>query len=66
MMTTPRLIMLRLFNVTLGRSASANRLLRWLLVELLIRTKKGKAPYVASSLFFDFADFGEGVDSDAS
>ena len=52
-MTTARLIGLRLFNVTLGRTAWANRALRRVLVALLINRKKHGDRYMASSRFFD-------------
>ncbi|MEW5726255.1 MAG: hypothetical protein AB1918_00375 [Pseudomonadota bacterium] len=55
-MTTPRLIALRLFNLTLGRSAWANRLLRGALVHILIRRKGRKARYMASSRFFQMSE----------
>ena len=53
LMSTPKLIFLRLFNMTLGRSALFNKLLRTLLVEVLVRRKGNRERYVASSRFFD-------------
>jgi hypothetical protein len=52
-MTSAKLIGLRLFNVTLGRTAWASRLLRRILVTLLISRKKHGDRYMASSRFFD-------------
>lgn len=52
-MTTPRLLLLRLYNVTLGRSAAFSALLRRLLVWMVIdKAREGKS-YAASSRFFD-------------
>jgi hypothetical protein len=53
-MTTPKLIALRLYNVTLGRAAWGARLLRVLLVRLLITDKENEERYVASSRYFSF------------
>ena len=50
-MTTGKLIVLRLYGMTLGRFACFSRLLRRVLVRLLITGRKEK--YVASSRFFD-------------
>jgi len=55
-MTTARLVLLRLFNATLGRFAPAERALRWFLVEVLIRRKASRSKYVASSRFFDMRE----------
>jgi hypothetical protein len=52
-MTPVKLIGLRLFNVTLGRTAWANRLLRRGLVMLLISRRERGDRYMASSRFFD-------------
>lgn len=54
LMTTSRLIILRLYNVTLGRFAFFSRLLRIILVKILIEGKKEK--YTASSKFFDWRE----------
>jgi hypothetical protein len=51
LMTTWKLILLRLFNITLGRIAFIARTLRRVLVRALITGKSKK--YVASSRFFD-------------
>ena len=53
-MTTPRLIMLRLYNITLGRINVFALILKKILIHVLIVGKKDK--YVASSKFFDFND----------
>ena len=55
MMTTSKLIMLRLFNITLGRIPFFSRLLKKILIRILIKKQKNKR-YVASSRFFDWAD----------
>ncbi len=52
-MTTPRLMALRLFNVTLGRGRHGAKLLRWMLLELLVRNPKERHRYTASSRFYD-------------
>jgi len=52
-MTTGRLIALRLFNVTLGRFAAFDGLLRALLVRQMIQLASNEEKYVASSRFFD-------------
>lgn len=52
LMTTGRLIALRLFNVTLGRSAMANRVLRRVLVHMLISGRGKSDRYMASARFF--------------
>ena len=44
---------LRLFNITLGRTAIFNRLLRGALVLMLIRRQRPGERYMASSRFFD-------------
>lgn len=56
LMTTPRLIAFRLFNLTLGRSALANRLLRRAMVHLLIRRRAKGRRYMASSRFFQMSE----------
>ena len=51
MRLTPfRLVLLRCFNVTLGRFAWADALLRRVLVRILVR--KADVPYVQSARFF--------------
>ncbi len=52
-MTPFRLIALRLFNITLGRTALANALLRRVLVKWLIERRPQGDRYMASSRFFD-------------
>ncbi|MCW0234573.1 MAG: hypothetical protein OJJ21_13310 [Ferrovibrio sp.] len=56
LMTTGRLIALRLFNISLGRSAWANKVLRRLLVRALIGRQKRDARYMASSRFFQMSE----------
>ena len=52
-MTPAKMIALRLFNVTLGRSAALNKLLRRALVVLLVEKAPENARYMASSRFFE-------------
>ena len=56
LMTTPRLILLRLFNVTFGRSAFLTGLLRRALVAVLIERQAKGLRYMASSRFFQMSD----------
>lgn len=56
LMTTFRLVALRVFNVTFGRSASFSRLLRRILIFVLVDRRAGAQRYVASSKFFDVGD----------
>ena len=51
-MTTTKLILLRLFNSTLGRSNRARTLLRKLLVRSLVLSKAQDNIYSASSQFY--------------
>lgn len=55
-MTPLRLIVFRIFNITLGRSAAANRLLRRLLVHPLIDRRSRGGQYMASSRFFQMKE----------
>ena len=48
--TPAKLVLLRVFNVTFGRFAWCDRLLRRILVALLVR--KAEVPYVQSARFF--------------
>lgn len=57
MMTTFRLIVLRLYNKTLGRISWFSYLLRRWLVYLLVKTAKER--YTASSKFFDWRELEE-------
>jgi len=59
LMTTSKLIILRLFNITLGRVPLFSRGLKSLLIMILI-TKRKKSKYVASSRFFGWRDLNEG------
>lgn len=52
LMSPLKLIMLRLWCLTIGRSALGMKALRWFLVRLLITSKKGNQRYTASSCFF--------------
>ncbi|KIL96702.1 hypothetical protein CCC_01568 [Paramagnetospirillum magnetotacticum MS-1] len=56
LMTPLRLVVLRLWALSLGRSAAMARLLRWFLVEVLIRRRSSRNRYVASSRFFDMGE----------
>ena len=51
LMTTGKLIMLRTYNVTLGRWAVFSRLLRKMLVTALVTGKRDR--YVPASKYFD-------------
>ncbi|MEK9968419.1 MAG: hypothetical protein VW600_04730 [Ferrovibrio sp.] len=55
-MTPLRLIAFRIFNITLGRSAAANRLLRRFLVHVLIDRREQGGRYMASSRFFQMKE----------
>ena len=55
-MTPAKLVALRLFNMTLGRSAHFNRWLREALVQRLIRRADDGERYMASSRFFEPID----------
>ncbi len=57
LMTPLRLVILRLYCITLGRVRFFSRLLRKILVRILITGKEEK--YVASSKFFDWRDLGK-------
>jgi len=48
--TPARLVLLRVFNLTLGRFAWCDRLLRRVLLRLLVR--RARVPYVQSARFF--------------
>ena len=56
LMTTSKLIALRVFCLTFGRSALANRVFRWFIVEFLVRKKNTAQSYNASSKFFVMSD----------
>lgn len=56
LMTTGRLVILRGFNATLGRSAWMNAVMRRILVAVLIRRRPPGEKYVASSRFFDIGE----------
>ena len=51
-MTPTKLIVLRLYNITLGRFEFASKLLRKVLLKILIE-KPSSERYVASSRYFD-------------
>ena len=54
LMTTKKLILLRIFNISLGRFSFFSKLLKKVLIRSLISNKKEK--YTASSKFFSFED----------
>lgn len=54
LMSTPKLIAFRIYNITIGRTAFFSKLIRKILVDMLI--KKSKNKYFASSNFFDWDD----------
>lgn len=54
-MTTPKLILLRIYAITLGRVPLFSKLLRKILVRTLITDKKINA-YNASANYFDWDD----------
>lgn len=62
LMTTGKLILLRLFNVTIGQLGVFSRALRMALEKTMITGKRKK--YVASSEFFDMKDLKQGPDED--
>lgn len=51
-MTTRRLLLLRLYNISFGRFSLGSRLLRWVLVHILIKKSAKGGAYMASSRFF--------------
>jgi len=55
LMTTSRLIVLRLYAVTLGRFPLFSKLLKEVLLRIFVKGKENKK-YVASSLFFSWED----------
>lgn len=60
LMTTAKLVMLRIYSITLGRLPFFSRLLRLILLKLLIKGPQAKqSPYVASSRFFDLGELGK-------
>jgi len=62
LMTTNKLLLLRLYNITAGRFAFFSNMLRKILVRILI--SKSKQKYFASSNFFDWKDIEIKVDQD--
>ena len=60
LLTTTKLIMLRLYNKTLGRFACFDRLLKKLLVKTFVTGRDPEERYTASSEFFDMRDIAEG------
>ncbi len=55
-MTPLKLIVFRIFNITLGRSAAANKILRRILVHMLIERRSRGGQYMASSRFFQMKE----------
>lgn len=53
-MTTPRLVFLRIYNITIGRCSLFSKVLRLFLLRLLVHGKKEK--YVASSRYFEYGE----------
>ena len=56
LMTTGKLLALRIYNVTLGRWTLFSKILRKLLVRLLVTKQQEK--YVPASRYFDPKDIG--------
>ena len=56
LMTTPRLILLRLFNMTVGRWSWGSKFLRKILLKKLVHSKKNPQKYTASSHFFEMRE----------
>jgi len=52
-----KLILLRIFNITLGRFFFCSKILKKFLVRILIKNTESK--YVASSKYFDWRDLNE-------
>ncbi len=59
--TSVRLVLLRVYNITLGRWAFFSRLLRKILVSILIKGKKDK--YGQSANYFSWDDLDKDVSS---
>lgn len=57
LMTTPKLILLRVFNITIGRYYFFAKILRKSLVKILISKKQEK--YVACSKYFEWKELRE-------
>lgn len=55
-MTTTRLLLLRIYNITLGRSSFFSCLLRRILVQIMIDKAGSGKSYAASSRFFDLRE----------
>ena len=55
MMTTSKLIVLRVFNVSIGRFELFSNLLRTILLKIFIK-KNSEKRYVASSKYFDIRE----------
>jgi hypothetical protein len=53
-MTTSKLLALRVYNATLGRTNWGASLLRYLLVRVLVESKSNQSRYVASSRYFGY------------
>ena len=61
LMTTGRLILLRIYNVSLGRYEIFSKLLRHILLRVLIKRPAEKR-YVASSKYFDVRELDRNSD----
>jgi len=55
-MTTFKLILLRVYNVTLGRSSACGRWLRKLLLKKMIYSKANREKYAATSRYFNLSE----------
>jgi hypothetical protein len=55
LMTTAKLLLFRLLNVSIGRIALGDRAIRWMLKRLLIR-EGSESTYTASGSFFDICE----------
>ncbi|WP_243438928.1 hypothetical protein [Fundidesulfovibrio soli] len=58
LMSTPKLVALRLYNITLGRFEICTRLLRKALVWRYVKTKAPGSRYSPTSKFFDMSELG--------
>lgn len=58
LMSTPKLVALRLYNITLGRFEVCTRLLRKALVWRYVKNMEPGARYSPTSKFFDMSELG--------
>ena len=59
LMSTPKLVALRLYNITLGRFEVCTRLLRKALVWRYVKNMEPGARYSPTSKFFDMSELGD-------